>query len=149
MLAYSASRMSSTRSSRSAPWPGAGPASVVDAFFRSSRSADSPRANTASVMPVSGTPSPRASTAVQVPVPFCSAWSTITSTSGPPVFSSVLASTFAVISMRNESRSPEFHSSKILAMAGASSPATWVSRSYASAMSWMSAYSMPLCTIFT
>jgi hypothetical protein len=34
-----------------APWPGLGPASVVDAFLRSPRSADSPRANTASVMP--------------------------------------------------------------------------------------------------
>ena len=73
LLAYSARRMSSIRSSRSAPWPGAGPASVVDAFFRSSRSADRPRANTASVIPVSGIPSPSASTAVQVPVPFCSA----------------------------------------------------------------------------
>ena len=50
--------MSSIRSSRSAPWPGAGPASVVDAFFRSSRSADRPRAKTASVMPVSGNAEP-------------------------------------------------------------------------------------------
>ena len=40
-------------------------------------------------------------------------------------------------------------SRKIAAMAGASRPAMWVSRSYASAMSWMSAYSIPLCTIFT
>ena len=36
-------------------------------------------------MPVSGTPSSSASCAVQRPVPFCSAWSTITSTSGLPV----------------------------------------------------------------
>jgi hypothetical protein len=84
-----------------------------------------------------------------VPVPFWAAWSTITSTRGPPVLSSVFASTFAVISMRNESRSPEFHRSKIPAIAATSNPATCRSRSYASAMSWMSAYSIPLWTIFT
>ena len=87
--------------------------------------------------------------AVQRPVPFCSASSRITSTSAPPVLASVFCRTSAVISIRNDSRSPEFHSSKIFPMAGASSPATCVSRSYASAMSWMSAYSMPLCTILT
>ena len=41
-------------------------------------------------MPVSGTPSSSASCEVQRPVPFCSAWSTITSTSGLPVSPSVL-----------------------------------------------------------
>ena len=141
--------MSSTRLSGTPPCPGRGPASVDAAALRSSRNDESVRANTASVIPVSGTPRSSASCEVQRPVPFCSAWSRIASTSGLPVPASVFCSTIAVISMRNDSRSPEFHSSKILPMAGASSPPTWVSRSYASAMSWMSAYSMPLCTILT
>ena len=75
--------------------------------------AESERAKTASVMPVSGTPSSSASCDVQRPVPFCSAWSTITSTSGLPVSASVLPSTVAVISIRNDSRSPLFQSSKM------------------------------------
>jgi hypothetical protein len=41
-------------------------------------------------------------------VPFCSAWSKITSTSGWPVAWSTWPRTLAVISIRNESRSPAF-----------------------------------------
>ena len=73
-----------------------------------SLSALSVRANTASVIPVSGTPSSSAFWAVQRPVPFCSAASRITSTSGWPVASSVLASTRAEISIRNDSSSESF-----------------------------------------
>ena len=72
------------------------------------------------------------------------------STNGLPVAASMWASTLAVISMRNDSRSPSFHSSKIFGeLFGRSAPSRWRIRSYASAISCMSAYSMPLCTIFT
>ena len=46
---------------------------------------ESDRANTASAMPVTGTPRSSAICTVQRPVPFCSAWSTTTSTNGLPV----------------------------------------------------------------
>ena len=42
-----------------------------------------------------------------------------------------------------------FQSAKICPISAAEAPSPWRSRSYASAMSCMSAYSMPLCTIFT
>ncbi len=71
---------------------------------------DSARANTASAMPVTGTPRSSADLTVQRPVPFCSASSTITSTSGLPVLASIWRSTSAVISTRKLSRSPVFHS---------------------------------------
>ena len=46
---------------------------------------DSERAKTASAMPVTGTPRSSAIWTVQRPVPFCSAWSSTTSTNGLPV----------------------------------------------------------------
>ena len=141
--------MSSTRSSPVGDAPGSGPDSTFDAAARSSRTDDNERAKVASVIPVSGTPSSSASWQVQRPVPFCSAWSTIESTSGPPVEASSFASTFAVISIRNDSRSPSFHSSNTPAMSETLIPTACRSRSYDSAISCMSAYSMPLCTIFT
>ncbi len=61
-------------------------------------------------MPVIGTPRSSALCTVQRPVPFCSAWSGTMSTNGLPVSASVWASTSAVISIRNDSRSPSFHS---------------------------------------
>ena len=57
--------------------------------------------------------------------------------------------TDAVISIKNDSRSPECPSRKMAAISAADVPVpSWI-RSYASAISCMSAYSMPLCTIFT
>ena len=108
MDAYSAcSRSSASESSRGRD--AAGP--VEQPRRRATRwslSALSARANTASVIPVSGTPRSSAFWAVQRPVPFCSAASRITSTSGWPVASSVLASTRAVISIRKDSSSDSF-----------------------------------------
>ncbi len=58
-------------------------------------------------------------------------------------------STSAVISIRYDSRSPSFHAAKTSASASTSWPPTRRSRSYDSAISCMSAYSMPLWIIFT
>ncbi len=71
------------------------------------------------------------------------------STNGFPVAASVWARTSAVISMRYESSRPVFQERKTSAIRAGEYPATERSRSYASAMSCMSAYSMPLWTIFT
>ena len=51
--------------------------------------------------------------------------------------------------MRNESSSAAFHSVKAAASSALVSPPTVLSTSYASEMSCMSPYSMPLCTILT
>ena len=51
--------------------------------------------------------------------------------------------------MRYDSSSPVFHSAKMSAISAGVLPVPRRMRSYASAMSCMSAYSMPLCTIFT
>ena len=48
---------------------------------------------------------------------------------GPPVDSSTWLSTSAVISIRNDSRSPLFHSRKTSASSAGVSPSTWRSRS--------------------
>ena len=82
-------------------------------------------------------------------MPFCSAWSTTTSTNGLPVSASTCDSTSAVISIRYESRRPRFQVRKISAISAGEYPATSRSSWYASPMSCMSAYSMPLCTIVT
>ena len=103
----------------------------------------------ASAIPVIGTPRSSAFCTVQRPVPFCSAWSRMMSTNAPPVSASTWLSTSAVISIRNDSRSPEFQVSKILPISAALAPVACLIRSYASAISCMSAYSMPLCTILT
>ena len=73
----------------------------------------------------------------------------MTSTSGSPVAASVWRSTSAVISIRYDSSSPLFHSAKTSAISAGLLPVPRRIRSYASAMSCMSAYSMPLCTILT
>ena len=73
-----------------------------------------------------------------------------TSTNGLPVAASVCASTSAVISIRYESRSPGVPVAEDVGdLARGRSRRPRRSRSYASAISCMSAYSMPLCTIFT
>ena len=51
--------------------------------------------------------------------------------------------------MRYDSSSPLFHSANTSAISAGVLPVPRRIRSYASAMSCMSAYSMPLCTIFT
>ena len=86
---------------------------------------------------------------VQRPVPFWPAASTTTSTNGLPVFASTWPRTSAEISIRKEARSPLFHSAKIFACSAGSIPAPERSRSKASPMTCMSAYSMPLWTILT
>ena len=63
---------------------------------------------------------------------------------GPPVVGSVWLSTSAVISIRNDSRSPVFQSRNTSANSAGDRSSTCRSRSYASAISCMSAYSMPL-----
>ena len=88
------------------------------AALRCGAEPDSARANTASAMPVTGTPRSSADFTVQRPVPFCSASSSMTSTSGLPVLASTWPSTSAVISIRKESRSPLFHSAKTSAICG-------------------------------
>ena len=119
------------------------------AAFRCSVWPDRLRANVASAMPVIGTPRSRALCTVQRPVPFCSAASSTTSTNGLPVAASVCSRTSAVSSIRNDSRSPPFHSRKTSAISPGERSSTLRSRSKDSAISCMSAYSMPLCTIFT
>ena len=69
---------------------------------------DRARAKVASAIPVIGTPRSSAFCTVQRPVPFCSAWSSTMSTNALPVAASVWPRTSAVISIRNDSRSPEF-----------------------------------------
>eukprot|EP01139_Manchomonas_bermudensis_P012829 Amastigsp_a350122_9.p3 type:complete len:139 gc:universal Amastigsp_a350122_9:551-967(+) len=86
--------------------------------------------------------------AVHLPVPFWPATSRILVTSGAPS-SSLKARMSRVISMRNESSSPLFHSAKTSAIAAWSIPRASFIRWYASQMSCMSPYSTPLCTIFT
>ncbi len=122
---------------------------VACTAFRCTGFDDTARANTASAIPPTGTPRPTEFCTVQTPVPLDPAWSTMTSTSGFPVAASSWRSTSAVISMRYDSRSPPFHSSNTSAMASGSWPPTRRSRSKDSAMSCMSAYSMPLWIIFT
>ena len=72
------------------------------------RGPDSERANTASAIPHTGTPRSSAIWTVQRPVPFCSAWSSTTSTKGLPVARRCTPSTSAVISIRYESSRPGF-----------------------------------------
>lgn len=67
-------------------------------------------------MPDTGTPRSSAIWTVQRPVPFCSAWSTTTSTNGLPVAASTWESTSAVISIRYESRRPVFQVRKMSAI---------------------------------
>ena len=67
---------------------------------------DSERAKTASAMPVTGTPRSSALCTVQRPVPFCSAWSARRRRTACRSRRRCGASTSAVISIRNESRSP-------------------------------------------
>ena len=107
------------------------------------------RANTASVMVGVATPSSSALMLVQRPVPFCFATSRITSTMALPVSASFFFKMLAVISTRYEDSSPLFHSSQTFAISSGSMPSTCRMIVYTSAMSCMSAYSMPLWTIFT
>ncbi|SLH02479.1 Uncharacterised protein [Mycobacteroides abscessus subsp. abscessus] len=92
--------MSSVNCSRSVGRSARVPAARPVAALRWAREPDSALANTASAMPVTGTPRSSADFTVQRPVPFCSAASTITSTSGRPVLASTWFSTSAVISTR-------------------------------------------------
>ena len=95
-------------------------------------------------MPVMGTPRSRAFCTVQRPVPFCSARSSTMSTKALPVSASTWPSTSAVISIKNDSRSPSFQVLKIWAISDADAPVACLIKSYASAINCMSAYSMPL-----
>ncbi len=99
--AYSACSTRSAKAPASASLSGVafGPASPREAS-RSPACPDRERAKTASAMPDTGTPRSSAICTVQRPVPFCSAWSTTTSTNGLPVAASTCDSTSAVISMR-------------------------------------------------
>ena len=96
-----------------------------------------------------GTPSSSAICAVQRPVPFCPALSSTMSTSATPVSGSTTRQTCAVSSMRNDSSAPAFHSLHTSAVSAAVIPRPRRMTSQASAMSCMSPYSMPLCTILT
>ena len=106
-----------------------GPGSFPAAAARCTVEDDNPRANTASAIPDTGIPRSNAVCTVQVPVPFIPAASRITSINGPPVAASTWASTCAVISIRNESRSPLFHSPKISPISAGDNPAPRRSRS--------------------
>ncbi len=96
-----------------------------------------------------GTPRSSADVEVHLPVPFWPAASSTTSTKLWPVTGSFCFSTSAVISIRKLSSSPWFHCSKMAAHSATLLPSTVRSTWYASQMTCMSAYSMPLCTIFT
>ena len=107
------------------------------------------RAKTASAIVGAGTPMSSAAVEVHLPVPFCPAASSTMSTNGLPVRGSSNARMSAVISTRNESSSPRFHSAKTAAHSLGVSPPMPRSRWKASQIICMSPYSMPLCTIFT
>ena len=127
---------------------GFGPRSFFEAAMRSSFIAEMQRAKTASPMSVIGMPNSAESITVHLPVPFWPAVSRIFSTSGSPSLS-LKARISRVISMRYESRSPSFHSANTLCISSALMPRLSFMRWYASQMSCMSPYSMPLCTILT
>ena len=110
---------------------------------------ESTRASSAAAMLGMGTPSVRPTCAVHWPVPFCPALSSTASTRKPPPFGSRTVNTSAVSSMRNDSNGPRFQAANTSASASGLRPPARCSTSYASAMSCMSAYSMPLCTILT
>ena len=127
-----------------------GPLSCLAAKTRSSFCAEMQRAKTAAAIDAAGTPMSSAFLAVHLPVPFWPAVSRIESISHLRLLAGSLCFRMsAVISMRKESRSPWFHSSKISAISGGVMPRTFFIRKYASQMSCMSPYSMPLCTILT
>ncbi|COW97642.1 Uncharacterised protein [Mycobacterium tuberculosis] len=100
MEAYNAWRTSSVNVAGSAGCSPSLPEARPLAAERCPTDPERARANTASAMPVTGTPRSSADLTVQRPVPFCSARSTMTSTSGLPVLASVCRSTSAVISTR-------------------------------------------------
>ena len=86
---------------------------------------------------------------VHLPVPFMPVLSRILSRMEPSPRSSALAKMMAEISIRKDDRSPAFHSVNAAASSALVRPPTVFSTSYASEMSCMSPYSMPLCTILT
>ena len=149
MLAYSASRTASMRRWRSPAYSSAGPRSTRLAATRSVFIAEMIRLSTAALIVGIAAPTSRAFWLIHFPVPFCCASSRITSTSGRPVSGSTAASTAAVISIRYDFSSPWFHSRKISCSSVAVRPSPRDSRSYDSAISCMSPYSIPLWTIFT
>mmetsp|Transcript_7781 Transcript_7781/g.31216 ORF Transcript_7781/g.31216 Transcript_7781/m.31216 type:complete len:224 (+) Transcript_7781:1855-2526(+) len=89
---------------------------------------------------------------VHFPVPFMPVLSRILSTKKSsllPDWSSFLAKMMLEISMRYDSNSASFHSVNAAASSSFVNPPTVFNTSYASEMSCMSPYSMPLCTILT
>lgn len=85
-----------------------GPDKALEARIRSSLTADKHRAKTASPIKVTGVPKSKALMAVHFPVPFCPAASRILVTMGSPS-SSLNRRISRVISIKKESRTPEFH----------------------------------------
>mmetsp|Transcript_473 Transcript_473/g.1942 ORF Transcript_473/g.1942 Transcript_473/m.1942 type:complete len:422 (-) Transcript_473:421-1686(-) len=158
--AYSAARTSSTSACFSsalsagfAASAGARPAATYtfSAATRSSLRPERKRASSEDATVGIATESSAACCTVHFPVPFMPVLSRILSTSAPPFvfWSSCFAKIKAEISMRNESSSAWFHSVNADASSSLVKPPTTRSTSYASEMSCMSPYSMPLCTIFT
>mmetsp|Transcript_37825 Transcript_37825/g.60653 ORF Transcript_37825/g.60653 Transcript_37825/m.60653 type:complete len:262 (+) Transcript_37825:394-1179(+) len=158
--AYSAARTSSTNLVLSAAdiattLASAGPSPAAEytasAATRSSLRPDKKRASRLEATVGIATDSSAACCTVHLPVPFMPVLSKILSTRNPsPVFwSSCLARMRALISMRKESSSAAFHSSKAATSSWLVNPPTVLSTSYASEMSCMSPYSIPLCTILT
>ena len=106
-----------------------GPLRTFAAATRSSFWADTQRAKTAAAIDAAGTPMSSAFLAVHLPVPFWPAVSRIESMSHLRLFAgSRCFSMSAVISMRKESRSPWFHSSKTSAISGGVIPRTFFIR---------------------
>uniref|UniRef100_A0A0K2UBJ6 Uncharacterized protein n=1 Tax=Lepeophtheirus salmonis TaxID=72036 RepID=A0A0K2UBJ6_LEPSM len=86
--------------------------------------------------------------AVHLPVPFCPAESRIFSSKGDPSVSLYL-SILVDISIKKESNSLLFHSLNILDISSCDKSKVPFIKWYASQMSCMSPYSIPLWTIFT
>ena len=91
-------------------------------------------------------PASRAAIAVHLPVPFWPALSRILVRSGSPS-SSLNLRMLAVISMRKESRTPLFQVLKMSAISSSWRPRPRLRMSYASAISCMSPYSIPVVNI--
>mmetsp|Transcript_14353 Transcript_14353/g.47636 ORF Transcript_14353/g.47636 Transcript_14353/m.47636 type:complete len:235 (+) Transcript_14353:416-1120(+) len=153
--AYSAARTSSTKAcfssgDREGALVSAGarptPAYTFSAATRSSFRPDKKRASRELAIVGIATLSSAACCTVHFPVPFIPVLSKILSTSAPPsgFWSSCFARIRALISIRNESSSFAFHSSNAATSSSLVSPPTVRNTSYASEMSCISPYSMPL-----
>ena len=124
---------------------------ISEHFARSSMAAEIYLASSAAEQHGIAIPASAANCTVHFPVPFDPALSNTLfakyESSSPS--SSFFFKHLAVISIKNDSKSPLFHSFNAMDCFSLSKPNTSLNKTTDSAINCMSAYSMPLCTIFT